>query len=246
MGKKILVQRAGRGSQTFLSPSHIKVAPAKYPTPSNETLNGVVLELVHDPGRGVPLARIRLTNGAEYYIPAATGMYVGQEVSIGPQAPINVGNTLPLSVIPEGTRIYNIELNPGDGGKLARQAGSYATILGRSGTNVIIQLPSGSIKSVLGTARATIGMPAGAGRTEKPLLKAGASYHKWRVKARKWPKVRGVAMNVVSHPHGGGSHQSVSRPSTVPRTAPPGRKVGHIASKRTGRKKGSRVATRSK
>ncbi len=246
MGKRILAQRMGRGSPTFRSPSHIHVAPAKYPPPSNETLSGVVLELVHDPGRHVPLAHIRLENGVEYYIPAAEGMYVGQEVSIGPQAPVSVGNTLPLSNIPEGTKIYNIELNPGDGGKLSRQAGSYATILGRSGNYTIIQLPSGGVKSVLSEARATIGVPAGAGRTEKPLLKAGASYHKWKVKARKWPRVRGVAMNAVSHPHGGGSHQSVSRPSTVSRMAPPGRKVGHIAARRTGRRKGSRLETKSK
>ncbi|MCS7108239.1 MAG: 50S ribosomal protein L2 [Sulfolobales archaeon] len=244
MGKKILAQRAGRGSPTFRSQKHIHVAPAKYPLTTNETLSGVVLELVHDPGRWVPLAHIRLTNGVEYYIPAAEGMYVGQEIAIGPQAPLNVGNTLPLSNIPEGTKVYNIELSPGDGGKLSRQAGSYATILGRSGNYTIVQLPSGATKSILSVARATIGVPAGAGRTEKPLLKAGASFHKWKVKAKKWPKVRGVAMNVVSHPHGGGSHQSVSRPSTVSRDTPPGRKVGHIASKRTGRKKGSRLSTK--
>jgi len=241
MGKRILTQRAGRGSPTFRSPSHIHIAPAKYPPPTNKTLSGVVLELVHDPGRWVPLAHIRLENGVEYYIPAAEGMYVGQEVYVGPEAPISIGNTLPLGNIPEGTKVYNIELNPGDGGKLSRQAGSYALILGRSGNYTLVQLPSGKVKPIISTARATIGIPAGAGRIEKPLLKAGASYHKWKVKARKWPRVRGVAMNAVSHPHGGGSHQSVSRPSTVSRTTPPGKKVGHIAARRTGRRKGSSV-----
>ncbi|MCS7099425.1 MAG: 50S ribosomal protein L2, partial [Sulfolobales archaeon] len=115
--------------------------------------------------------------------------------------------------------------------------GSYVVVLGKSGSYVVVLLPSGEQKMVLGGCRATVGVPAGSGRLEKPLLKAGAAYHKWRVKARKWPRVRGVAMNPVSHPHGGGSHQSVSRSSTVSRNAPPGRKVGHIAAKRAGRTK---------
>lgn len=237
MGKRILSQRAGRGTQTFRSPSHLRISPAKYPPLLSETKKGVIVELVHDPGRWVPLARVVLEDGTEFYTPAAEGVYQGQVVYIGAQAPIAVGNILPLSNIPEGTKVYNIEVRPGDGGKLARQAGSYSIVLGKSGKYVIVLLPSGEQKMLLGNCRATIGVPAGAGRAEKPLLKAGAAYHKWKVKARKWPRVRGVAMNAVSHPHGGGSHQGVSRSSTVPRTASPGRKVGHIAAKRTGRKK---------
>ncbi|PUA33435.1 MAG: 50S ribosomal protein L2 [Zestosphaera tikiterensis] len=237
MGKKTLQQRAGRGGQNFRSPGHLHPAPAKYPPPSEHTLTGVVMEFIHDPGRWVPLARIQLENGVEYYIPAAEGMYVGQKVSIGPDAPPLVGNTLPLGKIPEGTKVYNIELNPGDGGKLARQAGSYALVLGRSGNYTIVLLPSKKQRPILSTARATVGVPAGAGRIEKPLLKAGAAYHKWKVKAHKWPRVRGVAMNAVSHKFGGGIHQRKSHPSTVSRNAPPGRKVGHIAARRTGLKK---------
>ncbi len=237
MGKRILQQRAGRGGQQFRNRKHLHEAPARYPPPSEKTLKGVVIELIHDPGRWVPLAHIELEDGTDYYIPAAEGMYVGQEVFIGPNAPPAVGNTLPLMNIPEGTKIYNIELRPGDGGKLARQSGSYGIVLGRSGKHTIVLLPSKRQKNILSTARATIGVPAGAGRIEKPLLKAGASYHKWKVKAHKWPRVRGVAMNAVSHKFGGGSHQSVSIPSTVSRNAPPGRKVGHIAARRTGRRK---------
>ncbi len=237
MGKKILAQRAGRGTQTFRSPSHLRVAEAKYPPLSEDTRKGVIAELVHDPGRWVPLARVVLEDGSEFYTPAAEGVFQGQVVYVGPQAPVAVGNVLPLNSIPEGTKVFNVELRPGDGGKLARQAGSYSVVLGKSGRYAIVLLPSGEQRMVLGECRATIGVPAGAGRTEKPLLKAGAAYHKWKVKARKWPRVRGVVMNPVSHPHGGGSHQSVSRSSTVSRHAPPGRKVGHVAASRTGRKK---------
>jgi len=229
----------GRGSPTFRSPSHLRVAPVRYLPLTDKVIRGVVTELVHDPGRWVPLARIVLEDGSEFYNVAVEGLRVGQTVEIGPGATPSLGNVLPLRDIPEGTRICNIEIRPGDGGKLARSAGAVAVIIGKARDRVIVQLPSGKQKSLPVNARATIGTPAGSGRIEKPLLKAGASYYKWKVKARKWPRVRGVAMNAVSHPHGGGSHQSESKPTTVSRRASPGRKVGHIAARRTGRRKGA-------
>jgi large subunit ribosomal protein L2 len=237
MGKRLRQQRMGKGSPTFRSPSHIHIAPAKYPPLTSETYKGRVVELVHDPGRYVPLAHIVTEKGTEFYIPAAEGMYVGQIIEIGPEAKPEPGNILPAGRVPEGTAVYNIEIVPGDGGKLARQAGSYAVILGKEGDKVRVRLPSGKEKIIPETARVTIGIPAGAGRIEKPLMKAGNAYHKWKVKARKWPRVRGVAMNAASHPFGGGSHQRKSHPSTVARETPPGRKVGHIAARRTGRRK---------
>ena len=230
----------GRGTPVFRSPRWIKKGEARYPPPRSETLKGRVVELIHDPGRWVPLARVRLEDGTEFLTPAAEGTYVGQVIEIGPDAKPTNGNILPLGSIPEGTQVFNIEIRPGDGGKLARTSGAYATITGRSGNRTIVVLPSGKTKEILNTARATIGIAAGAGRVEKPLLKAGANYYRSKVKAWKWPIVRGVAMNAVSHPHGGGSHQSVSHPSTVARTAPPGRKVGHIAARRTGRRRGKK------
>lgn len=240
MGKRILVQRMGRGTPTFRSPKHIKLAPAKYPyLPPTETIKGIVTDILHEPGRSAPVALIKLENGEEFYNVAVEGLRVGQIIEIGPSASPTNGNILPLRNIPEGAKICNIELRPFDGGKLVRSGGSYAILTGKTSTHAIITLPSGKQKSVLLDARATIGVVAGGGRLEKPLLKAGNAYYKWRVKARKWPRVRGVAMNAVDHPHGGGSHQSESKPTTVSRRAPPGRKVGHIAAKRTGRKKGA-------
>lgn len=237
MGKRILVQRMGRGTPTFRNRGWLHPAPARYPPLMQETLRGRVVELVHDPGRWVPLAHIVLENGTEFWVPATEGMYVGQLIEVGPEArPVN-GNILPIGRIPEGAQICNVEIRPGDGGKLARAPGTYAVVLGRSGNKTIIQLPSGKIREVPNEARAMVGVVAGGGRLEKPLLKAGAAYYKWRVKAHKWPRVRGVAMNAVSHPHGGGSHQSPSFPTTVSRNAPPGQKVGHIAARTTGRRK---------
>lgn len=239
MGKRILSQRMGRGTQVFRSPSHMRIAPVRYPSLNREIKRGIVVELLHEPGRSAPLALIKLEDGGEFYNIAVEGLRIGQTIEIGSGAQPNVGNIVALRNIPEGTRICNIELRPGDGGKLVKTGGSYAILIGKSSTHAVITLPSGRQKSVLLDARATIGVVAGGGRLEKPLLKAGNAYYKWRAKARKWPQVRGVAMNAVDHPHGGGSHQSESKPTTVSRRAPPGRKVGHIAARRTGRRKGA-------
>jgi len=236
MGKRLRQQRHGRGTPQWRNRGHLRVAPAKYAQlEPNRTYKGIIVEMKHDPGRWVPLAHIVIPNITEFWIPAGEGMYVGQRIEIGPEAKPSNGNILPLSAIPEGTQVFNIELRPGDGGRLVRAGGAYAIVVGKSGNNVIVQLPSGKVKQIDGRCRATIGIVAGAGRDEKPLLKAGNSYYKWKVKARKWPVVRGVAMNVVNHPHGGGSHQSPSFPTTRARTAPPGQKVGHIAARCTGR-----------
>ncbi|MDK6027979.1 50S ribosomal protein L2 [Ignisphaera sp. 4213-co] len=240
MGKRILVQRMGRGGQQFRSPKHKKIAPVKYPyLPPDKTLKGIVVDIIHEPGRSAPIALIKLENGEEFYNVAVEGLRVGQVIEIGSGASIANGNIVPLRNVPEGARVCNVELRPYDGGKLVRSGGSYAIVTGKTSTHAILTLPSGKQKTVLLDARATIGMVAGGGRLEKPLLKAGNAYYKWRAKARKWPRVRGVAMNAVDHPHGGGSHQSESKPTTISRRAPPGRKVGHISAKRTGRKKGA-------
>lgn len=112
--------------------------------------------------------------------------------------------------------------------------------------NFRIKLPSGSKKIVPSGCRAMIGQAAGGGRTEKPMLKAGNAYHKYRVKRNCWPKVRGVAMSPVEHPPGGGNHQHIGHASTVRRDAPPGQKVGLIAARRTGRLRGQAAATAAK
>jgi large subunit ribosomal protein L2 len=103
-------------------------------------------------------------------------------------------------------------------------------------TSLRIRLPSGQFKTLDSSCRATIGLPAGGGRREKPFMKAGNKHYAFRKKGKQYPVVRGVAMSAVDHPHGGGNHKHVGGPNSVPRGAPPGRKVGHIAPKRTGRR----------
>ena len=120
-----------------------------------------------------------------------------------------------------------MEAQTGDQGKLAKASGNYCTIVAQNpdANKTRIKLPSGIKKTVQGDCRAMIGIIAGGGRIEKPMLKAGTAYHKYRVKRNCWPKTRGVAMNPVEHPHGGGNHQHIGMPSTVRRDTSAGRKV---------------------
>lgn len=233
MGKRILPRRAGRGTSVFRSPTWKRVGPARYP--SAEYLKGRVVAILHDPGRGVPLAKIEYEKG--YFLNVAwDGCFVGQEIEVGRDAPPLNGNVLPLSAIPDGTKVFNVELKVGDGGSIARASGTYCTVISHAENGkVILALPSGASKTLDGGCRATIGVAAAGGRVEKPFLKAGAKYHLMKNKPAKYPRVRGVAMNAVSHPHGGGNHPSVSRSTTVSRRLPPGKKVGHIAARRAGR-----------
>lgn len=236
MGKKLIVQRRGRGSPTFRAARRGKVAPVRYPPPTIVG-RGRVKELLHDAGRGAPLAYVALQEGVDYYIAAPEGLYIGQTVEIGWDATVRVGNVLPLGVIPEGTMICNVEIRPGDGGKIARSSGSYATVVSHTPAGTLVKLPSKKIIVLPDNCRATVGVVAGGGRKEKPFMKAGEKYHLMKAKGHRYPRVRGVAMAAVSHPHGGGSHKYPGKPTTVSRHAPPGRKVGLIAARESGRKK---------
>lgn len=241
MGKRLLVQRRGRGGSVFRNPGWKHEGPARYRPYNHEeiysrVIAGTVVELIHDPGRGVPLARVKFEDGVEMLMIAPEGLAVGQRIYYGSNAPISVGNILPIGRIPEGTMVCNVEIRPGDGGKLARASGTYATVLAHRDGKTLIQLPSRKIKEVDSNARATIGIVAGGGRVEKPMLKAGKKYYLSKAKSFKYPTVRGKAMGAYAHPAGGGHHPKGLTP--VARTAPPGQKVGHIAARRTGRKRG--------
>ncbi len=154
-----------------------------------------------------------------------------------PLAALSVGNILPVSALPEGTIVSNCEAKTGDRGSFARASGTATIIIGHSddGKKTRIRLPSGTRRTIPGNCRAMIGLVAGGGRTDKPICKAGNSYYRWKAKRRgTWPRVRGVAMNPVDHPHGGGNCQHIGHPSTVSRYASHGVKVGLIAARRTG------------
>jgi len=236
MGKRLIQQRRGRTQSKFNAPSHRFRGEIKYSKDTNKH-QGIVEDIVHDPGRTAPLASVKLDDNKKILVLASEGMKVGDEIKFTEdKSDIRSGNTLPVGKIPEGAPLYNIELSPGDGGKLVRAGGSNATIVSHDKKRTVIQLPSGQFKTIDSSCRGTIGVVAGGGRNDKPFLKAGKKHYAYRARGKQYPIVRGVAMNAVSHPHGGGGHQHVGGPSTVKRGTPPGRKVGNIAAKRTGRK----------
>ncbi|MHA1713137.1 MAG: 50S ribosomal protein L2 [Candidatus Ranarchaeia archaeon] len=235
MGKRILVQRRGRGSPTFRAPTHRRKGKAKHPPMYKDKLIGVINDIIHDPGRGAPLARIKYNDNSVGHNIAVEGVYVGQIIESGQSVSPSVGNVLPLENIPDGTFVCNIEQVPGDGGRFARSSGNFGIIRTHGDKVAMIKMPSGEEKRFNNKCRAIVGVVAGGGRPEKPFLKAGSKFYSVRAKAKRWPVVRGVAMNAVYHPHGGGAKQHSLKPITVSRNAPPGAKVGLIAAKRTGR-----------
>lgn len=249
MGKVIRSCRKGAGS-VFLSHTHHRKGAAKLravdAAERHGYVKGLVTDLIHDPGRGAPLAVVTFQHPYKYKklhetFVAAEGMYTGQFIYCGKKAQLTVGNILPVSALPEGAVVCNLEEKPGDCGKLGRASGDYITIISHNkddGTTRV-RLPSGAKKTILSQCRAMVGLVAGGGRIDKPMLKAGRSYWKYKAKRHTWPHIRGVAVNPIDHPHGGGNHQHLGYSATCRRDAPPNRKAGKVAARRTGRLRGS-------
>lgn len=241
MGKLLKQQRRGKGSPAYRAPSHrYKVDLAYRPYDEVERagfMRGQVLSFVDDPGRHAVLMEVLFENSQKSLLLAPEGIAVGDHMGTGGTgASLELGSVLPLSKIPDGAYIYNIEMRAGDGGKLVRTPGTYATIVSREGDNVFVKLPSKVTKVLLDKCRAQLGIVCGGGRLERPLMKAGNSHYKKHAQNRKWPVNRGVHMSAYTHPFGGKQHHK-GRGSATSRGAPPGRKVGHIAARSTGRKK---------
>ena len=172
-----------------------------------------------------------------FYSPAFNGAVVGEKVTIKPDSEVKEGNILMLKNLPSGTSVYNIERNPGDGGKMIRTAGSNATISKNlEGNKTSIQMPNKKGVKLSGDCRATIGVIAGGGRILKPFIQAGPKFYKMKARSKLWPRTSAVKMNAVDHPFGSGRGKRI-KPKIAKRNAPPGKKVGHIRPKRTGRKK---------
>jgi large subunit ribosomal protein L2 len=236
MGRRIQGQRRGRGSPTFRAPSHRYKADLSHrKVEDGDVVSGTVVDIEHDPARSAPVAAVEFEDGDRRLVLAPEGVAVGDRLQVGVSAEIAPGNTLPLAEIPEGVPVCNVEANPGDGGKFARASGVNATLVTHDRNVAVVQLPSDAVKRLDPDCRATIGVVAGGGRTEKPMVKAGNMYHKEKARGGKYPTVRGVAMNAVDHPFGGGGRQHPGKPKSISRNAPPGRKVGDISSRRTGR-----------
>ena len=164
-----------------------------------ENIPATVKSIEYDPNRTARIALLYYKDGEKRYIIAPHGLEVGQELLSGKGVAPNIGNTMYLSEIPFGTIIHNIELRPGQGAKLARSAGSYAQFMTREGKFAVIKLPSGETRMILQTCRATVGMVSNVDHQLEKSGKAGRS--RWLGRR---PRTRGVAMNPVDHPMGGG------------------------------------------
>ena len=162
-----------------------------------------VAAIEYDPNRSARIALLHYVDGAKSYILAPARLRVGTMVESGPAADIKPGNALPLENIPTGTLVHNVELQPGQGGKMARSAGSGVQLVAKDGAYAVLRLPSGELRRVLLTCRATVGQVGNLDHENETGGKAGRS--RWKGKR---PSVRGSAMNPVDHPHGGGEGKS--------------------------------------
>lgn len=231
MGKRILQQRRGRGTGPYKSPGHRFKGAIQHPKE-----DGIIVDLINCPGHSAPLIEIAQKDGQRTLAPAPHGIKVADQIQVNTKD-LQPGNILQLKDIPEGTSIYNIESHPGDGGKFVRASGAFAKVVGRTANSIIIKLPSRKEKTFHPDCKAAIGAIAGSGRTEKPFLKAGTKYHKMRAKNKLYPSVSGTSMNAVDHPFGGTTSSHKGKPTVAPKHAPPGRKVGKIRPRRTGKRK---------
>ncbi|MFA5839111.1 MAG: 50S ribosomal protein L2 [Candidatus Margulisiibacteriota bacterium] len=168
-----------------------------------DNVPATVVGIEYDPHRNARIALLSYSDGEKRYILSPLGLNVGDVLDSGVDADIKTGNALPLSNIPLGTVIHNVEMIPGQGGKIGRSAGASIMLVGKEGVHAILKLPSGEMRKVHVSCRASIGQIGNLDAKNVRLGKAGRRYHQgWR------PKVRGTAMNPCDHPHGGGEGRS--------------------------------------
>jgi len=233
MGKRVISRRRGSGTGRYRSPSHRHHGAVYHPAPEIVG-EGKVVAIVPAPGRTAPVAEVLAPEGSTVRVLATAGLATGDTIAFH-DGKLDRGSILALGKIPDGTLVSNLEVKPFDGGRLVRVAGASALVVAHSSSEVTVQLPSGAFKQFLATCRAQVGAVGGGGRKERPVIKAGKRFWATRSLARQPFKVRGVAMNPVNHPFGGGAHQHVGRPSTVSSGTWPGAKVGRFS--RSARKK---------
>lgn len=231
MGKRIIQQARGHGSHTYRVRKRAFRFRIKYPA----VLTGVgkVIKLFNSPAHSAPLAKVTYDKGS-FYMPAFKGMVEGQDVSF--EEEVKPGNVLMLKDIPIKTQIYNIESRPRDGGVFVRSGGNVAVVKRVAKEEVIVTMPSKKDKTFHPKCRATVGEIAGAGRMEKPVVRAGKKHHIKKAKSKLWPRTSAVKVNAIDHPFGSGRGKH-PKSKIAKRNAPPGRKVGLLRPQRTGKRK---------
>jgi len=236
MGKRIIQQRRGRGTIRYRVRRQAYKYRIQYPAGQGEA---EVLKLLNSSAHTAPLAKIKI--GKEiFFNPAFRGMIEGQKIKVGGDV-AEAGNVLFLRDIPTSTEVFNIEISPGDGGKLIRTGGNSALLTKKQEGKAAVLLPSKREMWLDERCKATIGRIAGQGRLDKPFVTAGRKFYLMNSKGgRVWPRTSAVKMNVCNHPFGSGRGKNLSHGTKgkIPkRNAPPGAKVGSLRPRRTGRKK---------
>lgn len=230
MGKRLIQQARGKGGPTYRAPSFRYKGEARFPSNS---VKGKITDIISCQGHSAPLFEIKYDDNSTGFMIACENKRVGDEIVVGGEnSPITE-----LKNLPEGTFIYNIESIPMDGGKFVRASGTFARLLSKTENKITVQLPSKKQKEFHPNCRAAVGVVAAGGRTEKPFLKAGSKFYAMKAKNKLWPIVSGGSMNAVDHPFGNKRSARKSKAKPAPNNAPPGRKVGMIRPRRTGRKK---------
>lgn len=234
MGKRIISQARGHGSLTYRVRKKAYIYKIKYPMHEGD---GIVLDLIHSAAHSAPLMKIKIADEI-FYNPAFEGAMAGQKITINPaQKNAVFGNIMMIRDIPVKTQIFNIEKNPGDGGKMIRTAGSSALLVKKYEYNKFgVLMPNKKEIMLDGDCRATIGAIAGSGRLHKPFMTAGRKFYKMKARNKLWPRTSAVKMNAVDHPFGSGRGKRI-KSKIAKRNAPPGKRVGHIRPRRTGWKR---------
>lgn len=231
MGKRIIQQRRGKGGHTY----KVRNKAGKLRPGYISDLNGEFecIKLIASVGHSAPIARFINKKGETFYNFAVDLLYVGQKIKIDGNKP---GDIAKLGDLKNGTEIFNIEHNPKDGGKFIRSGGNAATITAKEGDIVKVMMSSKKLKKFNVNCRATVGRTAGDGRMDKPILKAGKKFYIMKTKSKLWPRTSAVKMNAIDHPFGSGRGKRI-KSKIAKRNASPGKKVGLIRPRRTGRKK---------
>lgn len=232
MGKRIIQQRRGRGTHTYKV--RRKAFRFRIQFPKKLEGEGKVLKLLNSAAHTAPLAKIKYSEGI-FYIPAFKGMFEGQKIYFGDDK-IENGNIRKIAGLPVKTKIYCIESKPGDGGKFIKSGGSSAVVNRIAGEEIFVLMPSKKERKFNPNCRAVIGEIAGSQRLDKPVVKAGKKFHIKKSKSKLWPRTSAVKMNAIDHPFGSGRGKN-PKSKIAKRNAPPGRKVGLLRPRRTGKRK---------
>lgn len=233
MGKRIIQQRRGRGTSTYRAHNNAFSEKVGYSNDLKDGETWEVVKLISSPGHSVPLAKLRSKEGKVFVYFAPNGLFEGQKITIGGKSR---GDIARIGDLPNGTKIFNIESKPKDGGKFVRSGGSNAEILAKRNGETIVWLPSKKEKKIGANCRVTVGVAAGEGRVDKPILKAGKMKFIKGAKSKLWPRTSALKMNAIDHPFGSGRGKRI-KSKIVKRMSSPGQKVGLLKPRRTGRKK---------